>query len=206
GNIGGAVARSLLSKGIKVKVLTRNVASSNAIALSNIGATLIKGDLNDVATFQDHVADVDGIFCVLPLEKNKESEIKKGKCLADLAHHHKIAHFIFSSVISAGEVTNVPHWDSKTEIENYIKELQLPYTIIRPASLYENFLFPQVRKNIVRGKMVYPLNKNVVQQFIGARDIGEIATKIFLNARQYIGKTLPVAVEQMDMHQVTDLF
>src|SRR5690606_5920001 len=70
----------------------------------------------------------------------------------------------------------------------------------------ENFLFPQVRKNIVRGKMVYPLNKNVVQQFIGARDIGEIATKIFLNARQYIGKTLPVAVEQMDMHQVTDLF
>ena len=86
GNIGGAVARSLLSKGIKVKVLTRNPSSENAIALNNIGATLIKGNLIDVAGFQKHVADVDGIFCVLPMEKNKDSEIKKGKDLADVAN------------------------------------------------------------------------------------------------------------------------
>ena len=206
GNFGGAVARSLLSKGIKVKVLTRNPSSENAIALNNIGASLIKGNLDDVTSYQDHVADVDGIFCVLPMEKNKESEIKKGKDLADLAVKYKIGHFVYSSVITAGEETNIPHWQSKTAIENYIKDLLLPYTIIRPASLYENFLIPQVKKSILKGKLVYPSDGNVVQQHIGAKDIGEIATKIFLNPRQYLGQTITVATEQMNLLQVTDLF
>ncbi|MBA2499158.1 MAG: NmrA/HSCARG family protein [Chitinophagaceae bacterium] len=206
GNIGGAVARSLLSKGIKVKVLTRDPSSENAIALNNIGVELVKGDLNNIATYQDSVADVDGIFCVLAMEKNKDSEIKKGKDLADLGRKYKISHFVYSSVITADEETDIPHWQSKTAIENYIKQLQLPYTIIRPASLYENFLIPQVKKNILKGKLVYPSSGEIVQQYIGAKDIGEIATRIFLNPGQYIGQTLPVAAEQMNLFQVTALF
>ena len=72
--------------------------------------------------------------------------------LANLAKEYDVKHFLYSSVIGADLNTGIPHWESKFKIENHIKQINLPYTIIRPASLFENFLIPQVKSRIVKGK------------------------------------------------------
>jgi uncharacterized protein YbjT (DUF2867 family) len=82
----------------------------------------------------------------------------------------------------------------------------LSYTIVRPTSLYENFLIPQVKKGILKGKLVYPVKKETVQQWISADDVGRISAEAFMHPTAYYGKTITVAAEQMNMQQVTDTF
>ena len=206
GNQGGAVARSLINKGFKVKALTRNPSSVSAQALEKLQTEIVKGDLNNTDTFHNHIRDVDGIFAVLTYENGIEKEIKQGVNLANLAKEYGIKHFLYSSVIGADLNTGIPHWESKFRIENHIKQINLPHTIIRPVSLFENFLIPQVKSRIVKGNLASPVNKGVVQQFISSKDIGKISTKIFMNPDQYLGKTLTIAAEEMDMKGVASIF
>lgn len=82
----------------------------------------------------------------------------------------------------------------------------MPFTIIRPTSLYENFLIPQVKNNILKGKLVQPIDSHTIQQYIAAEDIGKAAVKIFLNSNEYLGKTIPLAAEQLSTQEVAETF
>lgn len=206
GNQGGAVARSLINNGFKVKALTRNPSSHPAQNLGKLHAEIVQGDLNNTDSFRNHIKDADGIFTVLTYENGTDKEIRQGMDLANLAKEYAVKHFLYSSVIGADSNTGIPHWESKFKIENYIKQIDLPYTIIRPSSLFENFLIPQVKSRIVKGKLASPVNKNVVQQFISSKDIGEISSAIFISRHKYLGKTITVAEEEMDMQKVSDIF
>lgn len=206
GNQGGAVARSLLNNSFKVRALTRNPSSLAAQNLKKLDAEIVQGDLNNTDTFRDHFKNVDGIFAVLTYENGIDKEIKQGIDLANVAKEYDIKHFLYSSVIGADSNTGIPNWESKFKIENHIKQINLPYTIIRPSSLFENFLIPQVKSRIVKGKLASPVNKDVIQQFISSKDIGEISATIFINPGKYLGKTLTLAAEEMDMQQVANIF
>ncbi len=206
GNQGGAVARSLTQQGFAVKALTRNSKSSKAQALQKQNTHLVEGDLNNAETYREHLKDVYGIFSVQSAENGVEKEITQGITLANVAKEYEVKHFVYSSVFGADLNTGIPHWESKFKIENHIKRLDLPYTIIRPASLFENFLLPQVKSRILKGKLSSPVNKDVVQQFISSKDIGNIGAAIFLNPAEYVRRTILIATEQMDMQQVAILF
>lgn len=206
GNQGGAVTASLIKNGFKIKVLTRNPGSPRAQNLQKQLAELVKGDLNDLNTYRDHLKDVEGIFSVQTFENGIDKEIKQGKDLADLAKEYGVKHFVYSSVSGADLKTGIPHFDSKLKIENHIKQIGLSYTIIRPCSLYENFLLPQVKSRIEKGKLVSPVNRNKIQQFVSAMDIGKMCADVFLNPDKYSEKTITLAAEEMDMQQVANIF
>ncbi len=206
GNQGGAVAASLLKNDFKVKVLTRKTDSIKAQNLPRQNVEIVKGDLNDLNTFRNHLKDIDGIFSVQTFENGIDKEIKQGIDLANLAKEYGVNHFLYSSVAGADLNTGIPHFDSKYKIENHIKQIGLPYTIIRVNSLFENFLIPQVKSRIVKGKLASPINKNKTQQFISAVDIGEISADIFLNKDKYLRKTITIGSEEMDMQQVANTF
>ena len=148
GKQGGAVASNLALKGFTVKVLTRNTTSAKAQILKKLNIQLVKGDLNNVDTYREHLKDVYGIFSVQTFENGIEKEIKQGIALATLAKEFGVMHFLYSSVVGAQLNTGVPHIDSKFKIEKYIRQLGLHFTIIRPTSLSENFLLPQVKNGI----------------------------------------------------------
>lgn len=206
GNQGGAVARSLLQQGFTVKVLTRNTNSAKAQILKNLNIELVKGDLNDASTYRNCLKDVYGIFSVQTFENGVKKEINQGITLATLGKEFGVKHFLYSSVIGAHLNTGVPHMNSKFKIENHIKQIGLPFTIIRPTSLYENFLIPQVKKGILKGKLVQPINRDTIQQYIAAEDIGKAAEKIFRNSDMHLGKTIPLATEQLSTQEVADIF
>ena len=206
GNQGGGVAKKLSAAGFKVKVLTRNTASVKAVDLQKLNIELVKGDLDDAESYRQHLKDVYGVFSVQALEKNSAKEIKQGTMLPTLAKEAGVQHFLYSSVIGANSITGIPHFDSKHTIENHIKSTGLLYTIIRPASFYENFLIPQVKSGILKGKLVQPINGETVQQYIAAADVGIVARKIFEHPEMYMHKTLPLAAEQLSTYEVAEIF
>jgi uncharacterized protein YbjT (DUF2867 family) len=149
GNQGGAVAKNLLQNGFTVKVLTRNPESANAQNLKRLNAEIIKGDLDNPDSFSDHLKDVDGIFSVQASD-NVKKEIKQGVTLANLAKELNIKHFVYTSLAPVEMHTGVPHFESKLVIENHIKSIGLPYTIIRPSELFVrvNRLYTILRREI----------------------------------------------------------
>lgn len=206
GNQGGAVVRNLADQGFKIIALTRNPASAKGQILKNLNIQVVKGDLNNVDTYREYLKDVYGIFSVQTFENGVEKEINQGITLATLAKEFDVKHFIYSSVFGANLNTGVPHIESKLKIENHIKQIGLPFTIIRPTSLFENFLIPQVKKAILKGKLVQPINKNTKLQYIAAEDIGKAVAKIFQHSKIYLGRTIPLATEQLSTQEVADKF
>lgn len=206
GNQGGAVVRNLVEKGFHVKALTRNAATEKAKALVKPGVEVIEGTLEKPASFSAHLKDVDGVFSVQDFKQGTKKEIQQGIALADYAKSSGVPHFVYTSVCYADLQTGVPHFDSKKVIEDHIKRIGLPYTILRPASMYENFLIPQVRNRILKGKFVSPLNKQTVIPMLAADDIGRIATIVFEQKENYTGKTLSLASEAFDVEQTAAIF
>jgi uncharacterized protein YbjT (DUF2867 family) len=206
GNQGGAVVRNLLSKGFYVKALVRNPDTPAAKKITQEHVEIIKGDLDDPASYKQYLQETDGVFCNLVFKYGVDKEIKQGFDLVNLSKENNIKHFVYSSVIGCDLNTRIPHWESKFKIENHIKASGIIYTIIRPSSLYENFLIPQVKSGIMKGKLVMPTHKNKVQQFISSEDIGKVAACIFSNKEKYSGRTITLAAEQMDVEQLAAVF
>lgn len=204
GNQGGAVARNLSSKGFLVKALVRNPAAAKLKPHDSL--EIIKGDLDDPASYRSHLEDVDGVFCNLVYKYGIDKEIKQGIELMNASKENSIEHFVYSSVIGCDLNTGIPHWDSKFKIEHYLKASGMSYTILRPASLYENMLIPEVKSRILKGKLVLPTQKNTVQQFISSEDIGKIVTLIFSDLEKYRGRTITLAAEQMNGEQLASTF
>ena len=206
GKQGGAVARELAKKGFKVKVLTRKPDAAPCSELKRLGIECVKGNLDEVDTYREYVRSAYGVFSVQTFEKGTRKEIEQGKTLANLAYQFGVKHFIYSSVAGAGSQSGIPHFESKFVIEEHIKKIGLPYTILRPASLYENFLFPQVKKGISKGKLVQPTNATTSLQFVSCEDIGKVAVRAFLNPDVYLSQTITLVSEDLTTVQVADLF
>lgn len=205
GNQGSAVTKHLLENGYKVIGLTRNASSEKAQQLKSQGVHIVEGNLNDSSSFLSEMKKSDAIFFVQSLQ-GKNSEIQQGKQFIDSITSIGINHLVYASVLGADLKTGIPHFDSKYEIEKHIKSSNVNYTILRPASFYENYLFPQVANGIKKGKYVSPLNKNCKQQMIGVDDIGKIAVQVISNPKEYSGKTLSIATDEYQIGDLPRLF
>ena len=62
GQQGGAVARALLAKGQKVRVMTRH--PEKAASLAKAGAEIVQGDLTNQAILQMALRGVHGVFAM----------------------------------------------------------------------------------------------------------------------------------------------
>lgn len=206
GNQGGAVVRNLVSKGFRVKALIRNPDSTLAKSITGEHVKIIKGDLNDPSSYRNYLQNVDGVFCNLQFTAGVDKEIQQGLNLATISLEQGVKHFVYSSVVGCDLNTGIPHWDSKLLIEKHIKSTGLNYTILRPASLFENLLMPPVKSRILKGKLVLPTRADKIQQFISSDDIGRISTIIIADPLKYSGRTITLASEQMSGNQLARVF
>ena len=132
GKQGGAVARSLLDRGFRVRGLTRDPQKPEAQALAEQGAEVVQGDMEDRSAMDRVLEGAYGVFSVQNFwETGYDREVKQGKTVADAAKATGVEHFVYSSVGSAHRQTGIPHFESKWEIEEHVRQIGLPYTILR---------------------------------------------------------------------------
>ena len=205
GKQGGAVARALLKKAYQVRGLSRNPQSERAMAMTELGIAMVKGDFEDIDSLDRAMKDVYGVFSVTNYwEHGYKAEVQQGKNVVDAALRANVSHLVFSSVANANLDTGIPHFDSKYEIEQYIHSLGIPFTILRPVSFMENWEYS--RKNIIAGKISSPFSLGTRMQQISVRDIGRFAALAFNDPDNWEGRTLNIAAEEYTMNQVVNLF
>jgi uncharacterized protein YbjT (DUF2867 family) len=173
GQQGGSLARLLLQKKHMVYALTRNTQSSAAQDLRNKGANIVKGDLDDSDSLEHVVKDVQSVFLMgTPFEDGTEGETRRGKLMADIAKESKVEHLVYSSVASADKNTGIPHFESKYRVEQHIKNLGIPYTIIGPTFFMENLL----GSGLEQGQLSLPLSPSTILKQSALENIGVLSS------------------------------
>lgn len=201
GQQGGATARHLLNRGWSVRGLTRNPGSPAAQALAEAGAVVVEGDLDDRAALDAALDGAYGVYSFPNLSSGIEVEIRQGTAVADAAKAAGVEHFVQGSVGGAERESGVPHFESKWQIEEYVRGLGLPATFLRPAYFMENLNWK--RAQILDGTYEsMGLKPDKAVQMIAADDIGAFAALAFENPQGYIGQGLEIAGDELTESQV----
>src|SRR5699024_1596072 len=100
--------------------------------------------------------------------------------------------------------TGIPHFDSKWEIEEYIRSLELPHTILRPVYFMTNWL--GYGRAILNGRLPQPLAPETSLQQIAVEDIGVFATIAFSNPEEWIGEAIEIAGDELTMNETAEAF
>ncbi|MEX2570015.1 MAG: NmrA/HSCARG family protein [Gemmatimonadota bacterium] len=207
GKQGGATARHLLQKGFQVRGVTRDPASPAARSLGEAGASLIQGDLDDRTSLDAALEGADGAFSVQNFwETGYEREIEQGIRFADAASAAGIGHFVYASVGSAHRDTGLSHFESKWKIENHIRGLGLPYTVLRPVFFMENWEGPFLRPSILSGTLALPLDRATNFQQIAVDDIGSIAASAFEDPDRWVRREVDLAGDEGSIADIAETF
>lgn len=214
GQQGGATARQLLERGRPVRALVRDAGSPAANALRAAGAELVLGDLDDPASLRTAMDGVHGVFLVLTMMVGARisadgviAEERHGKAVADLAGECGVEHLVYSSLNGAGAHSGIPYYESKERIEEHIRSLGLPATILRPVSFMDNFATynrPALHDGgLVVGLAVRP---EVPMQLIAVHDIGAFAAIAFDRPGDFLGRTVELAGDVLTPPEIAETF
>ena len=202
GQQGGAVARALLAKGQKVRVMTRH--PEKTASLAQAGAEVVQGNLTNQADLQMALRGVYGVFAMsTPFEAGMEAEVRQGIMLADAAKQAGVAHYVYTSVGSAHRNTGIPHFDSKWTVEQHIRQIGLPATILRPVWFMENFT--TFAKPSAEGVLMLPMKPARKLAMVALKDIGEFGAAAFLRPNDFLGQAIDLAGDELTIPETAAL-
>jgi uncharacterized protein YbjT (DUF2867 family) len=210
GQQGRAVTARLLTDGWQVRALTRDPEGVGAKALAAAGAQSVRGDMDDVGSLVAAAEGAYGMFNVQPTvgspgtapDFSAADEVRWGINVAEAAHAAGITHFVYTSVAGAGrhdEEVLPRNLVSKWRIEQHIAKLGLIATILRPASFMENFTGGYALRD---SALVMGLEPNVPQQVMAVDDVGVIAALAFGRPREWIGRVVDLAGDELTPAQM----
>jgi uncharacterized protein YbjT (DUF2867 family) len=200
GQQGGAVARALRKKGHGVRALTRRPESAAAEELKKLGAEVVAGNTEERASVERAAAGMDAIFSVTDFwGAGFDGEVRQGVAIADAAKNAGIKHLLYTSVPKADHFTGVPHFDSKTKVEQHIRSLGIPYTIMGPCFFMENYLSPWFLPELQQGRLAMPLSPATKLQQIALEDIGAFAAMVLERREEFLGKRIDIASDELTL-------
>ena len=207
GKQGSAVVKHLTGENLKIKALVRSLDSDKSKKLQDAGIELCKGSLEDEDSVYNALEGIEGAFLVTtPFLKGAEAELSQGQAFVNAAKRRNLKHLVFTSVDGAERKSGVPHFDSKYEVEKLIAQAKIPTTILRPTAFYDNFqkrsdkstsIFLGIFESALRGKPV---------QMVGVDDIGHVAADALRDPKNYIGKAIPLAGDELTVKQIQDAY
>ena len=198
GQQGGAVARALLSRGHRVKALTRKPDSDAARQLMSAGADLVTGDLGDAASVLKAASGVGTMFLMgNSYEAGTEEETRQGIIAAEAAKDAGVGHLIYSSVADANKKTGIPHFESKYLVEKHVAGLGIPYTISAPVAFMENFVAPWSIGALRQGTYAFAMPPKRVLQLVALADIGAFVAALVERREQVFGKRFDFAGDEL---------
>ena len=206
GNQGGAVARALIKNNHKVVALTRNKESAAANELVKLGAKVVEGSLDAPQLLIDTLKGVDTLFLMgSPIETSLERETAQGIAIAKAAKAANVDHLIYSSVANADKNTGIPHFESKYKVEQYIRSLDIPFTISAPVAFMENVVAPWSIDAFKDCKIIQALPNDIKLQQISLRNMGEFVADIIEKRSSVFGQRFNIAGDEVSGDEMADI-
>jgi uncharacterized protein YbjT (DUF2867 family) len=196
----------------KIRFRSWRISSSFSVtpfpmALAGRGVEVVRGDLDDPSSLDAATCGVYGVYSVQDFwAVGAKREVKQGKNLADAAKKSGVEHFVYSSVGGAERNSGIDHWESKWEVEQHIRKLGLPASMVRPVAFMENYYVDQVEIGILKGKLMDPIRGEKPYQTIATDDIGAFVALAFERPKDFIGLELEIAGSELTNLQAAQVF
>ncbi len=194
GKQGGAVARSLLERGHKVRAITREPNSNQAKLLAKAGATLVTAALEDTPAIIKALEGATSLFAMTVPSGGTQAERRQGIVAADAAKAAGV-HLVFTSVGNANRQTGIPHFDSKYEVERHIAKIGVRATILAPVASMENLYF--IKEQLAKGIYASALPPTRALAQVAVEDIGTVAVRVLEDAGRFTGKRYDLASDEL---------
>uniref|UniRef100_A0A5F8GH01 NmrA-like family domain-containing protein 1 n=1 Tax=Monodelphis domestica TaxID=13616 RepID=A0A5F8GH01_MONDO len=198
GNQGGSVARAILEdKNICVRVATRDVTKPAAVALQDLGAEVVKCDLNSKEDVNGILKGAYGAFLVTNFWEgySKEKEVKQvGNGTIDA---------VTSSLSSVYSVRTLMGRGSG----GVFCPIGVPMTSVRLSAYFENFLTlwkPVKASDGDYYNLILPM-KDIPLDGISVADIGPAVASIFRSPEEFLGKAVGLSAEALTVQQYADI-
>ncbi|MFP4443087.1 MAG: SDR family oxidoreductase [Spirochaetia bacterium] len=180
GNVGSHTAAALVEQGKTVIAGIRPGSLSGCTRKNTAGIEYRFFDFTRPETWESALAGTDKIFLMRPPQI---ANIKRDMYpFLVFLKQKPVSHVVFMSVQDAEKRSIIPH----AKIEKYCRELELPYTFIRPSFFMQNLTtthLPEIREE----NMLFIPAGDGRANFIDARDIGEAAARI-LSQEGHVGQ------------------
>jgi uncharacterized protein YbjT (DUF2867 family) len=218
GSQGGGLVRAILADRegpFTARAITRDPTSDKARALAALGAEVVQGDVDDVASLERAFSGAHGAYCVTFFwaHMDPERERAEARNLAQAAKQAKVAHAIWSTLEDTRKLVplsdnrmptlrgkyKVPHFDAKGEADAFFTELGVPTTFLVASFYWDNLIyFGQGPKPGPDGSLAitFPMGQARLAG-IAAEDIGKCAYGIFKRGKEMIGRTVGIAGEHL---------
>ncbi|KAB2913571.1 MAG: NmrA/HSCARG family protein [Hyphomicrobiaceae bacterium] len=206
GQQGGAVTRALAADSQwRIRTVSRDLHSEAARGLAGRGFEVVAANMDDPKSLLTAFKGAHGVFSVQGSDQGGEVETKRGIAVADAALAAGIAHFIYASVGGADRQSAVPHFDSKWRIEEHIRRIGLPATVVRPVFFMDNFIMPSLR-TVLMALMRSYVPKDKKLQMIAVDDIGKWVARAFADPQVFIGTAEEIAGDELTRSEFVAAF
>ncbi|MBA1143545.1 NmrA family NAD(P)-binding protein [Mesorhizobium neociceri] len=179
GKVGGVLARSLLAKGLPVRAVLRDAAKTNE--WRDRGCDIALAEMDDAASLTSAFSGAAGVFILPPSEFDPEPGFPEARRViaavtAALAKARP-GKIVCLSTIGA----DAPHENlltQRTLLEQSLREIGLPVTLLRPAWFMENALWDvaSARDEGVLYSFLQPADKPVAM--VATQDVGRLAAML----------------------------
>jgi uncharacterized protein YbjT (DUF2867 family) len=208
---GGGVARHLLKqRKYRVRCLTRRPDSQAAKVLKQLGAEVVRADLDDPASLESALQGCTGVFGVTNFWEAFLREYDQGVNLIEAASEADVEHLVLSTLPSAAKLSRgavtVPYFETKSHMEEHTRQRSVPFTFVHVAFYFENFLsyFPPQRQADGSYAFSFPL-ADARLGAVAVEDTGGVVTAIFENRVEFQGKTVEIIGDEMKAQQYAQI-
>ena len=178
GNVGGELARNLLTANQPVRAVVRNLLKGKAWA--ERGCDLVSADINDAGALASAFKSAEGAFVLVPPNFDPSHDFREARAIAAtlksaLEESHPDRVVYLSTIGAQAREPNL--LTQHTIIERVLGELPVPITFLRPAWFMENFRWDVVaaRESGIIMSFLQPLDKAV--PMVATADIGRESCK-----------------------------
>ena len=179
GNVGGQVARTLLSANKAVRAVVRD--SRNAAGWTERGCEVAVADINDAQSLAAAYQGTEAVFVMVPSSFDPAPGFPEARAIAatlrstlETARPERVVYL--STIGAQASRTNL--LSQHTIIEEALREISVPITFLRPGWFMENSSWdvPAARERGIIQSFLQPLDKPV--PMAATADIGRVAAEL----------------------------
>jgi uncharacterized protein YbjT (DUF2867 family) len=194
----GELVDGLLARGHVVRAMTRNPDSGAAARLRDAGAETVGGDFEDPASIATAAQGMDALFATGTAHRaGADGELRHGRNLAAAAAEAGVGHIVYCSGDGAAPDSPVPLFRVKHQVEEQIRSLPVPYTILAPVYLMENLFNPWNLPYLTAGVLPSPVAVDVPFQQVATADVVELAAIAIERPEEFAGQRIPIASDEL---------
>jgi uncharacterized protein YbjT (DUF2867 family) len=194
----GVVVDVLLARGHSVRAMTRDPTSPAAARLRAAGAEVVYGDFDDPDSVARAAAGVDAMFATGTAHRaGPDGELRHGRNIAEASTAAGVPHLVYVSGDGAAADSSLPLFRVKKQVEQYIRSMPPPHTILAPVYFMENLFNPWNRAAVQAGVFPSPIGIDLPLQQAAIADLAAIAALAIERPEEFAGRRIRVASDEL---------